>query len=274
MAKAAPAAPRKAPAKAKTPKAGTTKAAPAAKPTKASNWRVVAKTAEDVAKAVDASLAVKVANVQGAKASKKAAEVHIDAVQVTKSARKRGETPEIVKSEAKTTAKTPADPTTATRAHASDRKNKPHVTLDEPMIARILAEVAEGKSLHKVCRGDDMPDRVWVLAKFNSTPEMRQRWEAAMEARAHKHAEEIIEIADDGSNDTYVDADGMVKVDHDVVARSKLRIDARKWYASKLSPKYSDRVDVNHGVQPENPMAALLAQVAGTALSIKTGNDE
>ena len=57
------------------------------------------------------------------------------------------------------------------------------------------------------------------------------------------YAEEIIEISDDGSRDTYIDEKGREVIDREVIARSQLRIDARKWYASRLAPKkYGDKV--------------------------------
>jgi hypothetical protein len=60
-----------------------------------------------------------------------------------------------------------------------------------------------------------------------------------------KLADELIEIADDGSNDTYEDADGNKRVDHDHIARSRLRVDTRKWLLSKALPKiYGDKVAV------------------------------
>jgi hypothetical protein len=56
-------------------------------------------------------------------------------------------------------------------------------------------------------------------------------------------AEEIITIADDSSGDVIVDDDGNEQTNHERVARSRLRVDARKWYASKLAPKrYGDKV--------------------------------
>ena len=65
-----------------------------------------------------------------------------------------------------------------------------------------------------------------------------------MAMRADYHAEQIIEIADDGTNDTYLDEQGNVKVNTDVLGRSRLRVDARKWIASKLLPKvYGDKID-------------------------------
>jgi hypothetical protein len=68
----------------------------------------------------------------------------------------------------------------------------------------------------------------------------------AREAQADKMAEDILQIADDGLNDSYVDEDGNRRTDQDVVARSKLRIDARKWLAGKMAPKkYGDKLDVD-----------------------------
>lgn len=54
--------------------------------------------------------------------------------------------------------------------------------------------------------------------------------------------DEIIEISDDKSRD-FVQTDDGLKVDHDHINRSKLRVDSRKWLASKIAPKlYGDRV--------------------------------
>jgi hypothetical protein len=66
----------------------------------------------------------------------------------------------------------------------------------------------------------------------------------AREAQADKLAEDILAIADDGSNDTYQTDDGEV-TNHDVIARSRLRVDARKWLAGKMAPKkYGDKLAV------------------------------
>jgi hypothetical protein len=57
----------------------------------------------------------------------------------------------------------------------------------------------------------------------------------------------MLEIADDGRNDTYEDENGHQHVNTDHIQRSRLRIDARKWLASKMAPKkYGDRVEQAH----------------------------
>ena len=69
----------------------------------------------------------------------------------------------------------------------------------------------------------------------------------ARESQADKLAEDLLQIADDGLNDTYLDADGNVKTDQDVIARSRLRVDARKWLAGKMAPKkYGDKIETTH----------------------------
>jgi DNA-binding transcriptional LysR family regulator len=50
-------------------------------------------------------------------------------------------------------------------------------------------------------------------------------------------AEGKFEIADDSSQDTYIDSKGRRVINHKAIARAKLRIDARKWLAAKLVPK-------------------------------------
>ena len=76
-----------------------------------------------------------------------------------------------------------------------------------------------------------------------SRPEFSDQYARAREAQADKLAEEALQIADDGRSDTYVDGDGNVKTDTEVIQRSKLRVDTRKWLASKMAPKkYGDKV--------------------------------
>ena len=73
-------------------------------------------------------------------------------------------------------------------------------------------------------------------------PEFAVRYARAMELRCERMAEEILEIADDSSND-WMEREGLIVPDHENVQRSRLRVDSRKWVLSKLMPrKYGDRV--------------------------------
>jgi hypothetical protein len=78
-----------------------------------------------------------------------------------------------------------------------------------------------------------------------------------MRLRAERMAEEILDIADDGSNDWIErEQDGrtVIVADHEHIQRSKLRVDARKWLMAKMLPKkYGDRTTI--AGDPENPVA-------------------
>ncbi|MDP2821402.1 MAG: hypothetical protein Q8O52_01805 [Sulfuritalea sp.] len=63
--------------------------------------------------------------------------------------------------------------------------------------------------------------------------------------QADKLAEDILSIADDASRDIIVGENGIEHVDHEAIARSRLRVDARKWLAAKMAPKkYGERLDI------------------------------
>ena len=85
---------------------------------------------------------------------------------------------------------------------------------------------------------------VWLDGKH---PDFTEQYARAREAQADKLAEEILAIADDGRSDTYLDAEGNEKTDNEAIQRSKLRVEARKWLASKMAPKkYGEKVTQEH----------------------------
>lgn len=110
----------------------------------------------------------------------------------------------------------------------------------------ICSRIADGESLRSICLSEGMPDKVTVLrwlADDEKHKEFCTQYVRAREAQADRLAEEILEIADDGTRDTYTDENGNERVNQEVVARSRLRVDARKWLASKMAPKkYGDKV--------------------------------
>lgn len=109
----------------------------------------------------------------------------------------------------------------------------------------ICEHIAHGKSLVSWCRESDTPYRT-VMDWLAAHEAFSHKYAHAREAQADYLAEEIVQIADDGRNDTYQTDDGEA-TNHDVIARSRLRVDARKWYASKLAPKkYGEKLDLNH----------------------------
>jgi hypothetical protein len=107
----------------------------------------------------------------------------------------------------------------------------------------ICAELAEGISLRTVCKADGMPDKKTVFRWLRSHPEFAKQYAIAKEEAADAWAEEILDIADDGTNDWITDEKGRTVFNGEHVQRSRVRIDTRKWIASKLKPKkYGDKI--------------------------------
>lgn len=115
---------------------------------------------------------------------------------------------------------------------------------------RICKQIREGKTLRYICEPENMPHRSTIL-RWRFMPSLqvfRNQYDAAMIDRVDSFADEIVDIADDGTNDTYVDDMGNVRTDTDVIQRSKLRIETRLKLMAKLKPKtYGDKLDLTSG---------------------------
>jgi hypothetical protein len=118
----------------------------------------------------------------------------------------------------------------------------------EALGLKICSEIAHGKSLVSICKADDMPSVVSVYSWLND-----ERYKAflnsytrAREDQADTLADEIVSIADDATHDTTTNPEtGYECANTEWLARSRLRVDARKWVAAKLKPKkYGDKLDV------------------------------
>lgn len=113
---------------------------------------------------------------------------------------------------------------------------------------KICAQLAMGESLRTVLKGDDMPAMQTIFNWMRTNKEFLEQYARAKEESADALADEILDIADDGSNDWMEIHKGGYSstiVDQEAVQRSKLRVETRKWVASKLKPKkYGDKVDV------------------------------
>lgn len=142
---------------------------------------------------------------------------------------------------------------------------RPPIYSDD-LAAQVCSRLAAGESLRAICRDEGMPDRstvmLWVT---NDTGGFSGRYARARDEQLANLADEVLEIADDGSRDYKQDAEGRDVPDHDHIQRSKLRVDTRKWLLSKLMPKvYGDRLDVNATVSraAEDMTDAQLAAIA------------
>ncbi|MCI0268244.1 UNVERIFIED_ASMBLY: DNA packaging protein [Cronobacter sakazakii] len=128
----------------------------------------------------------------------------------------------------------------------------------EELAEIICLRLAEGESLRSVCRDEGMPSKQAVLRWLARNESFRAQYVRAKEEGAEAIAEELFDIADDGSNDWMekLDKDGEAigyQLNGEHVQRSKLRIDTRKWYLSKILPKkYGDRIQHDQSITFNN----------------------
>lgn len=113
-------------------------------------------------------------------------------------------------------------------------------------ICRLIANSNRG--LSSICKEPGMPDRATVHVWINKHKDFHNKYARAKEDQADFLAEEMLSIADDGTNDTTQNDFGKEIENREWTNRSRLRVDTRKWIASKLKPKrWGDRLDVTTG---------------------------
>lgn len=139
-----------------------------------------------------------------------------------------------------------------------------------PEIAALICEaLAEGHSLRSICAADDMPAKSTVFKWLSEQPEFADQYARAREAQADCLFDDILEIADDGRNDSYTDDEGRARTDYDVIARSKLRIDARKWMAAKLRPRvYGEKLAIGGAADLPPVETSTVLDVAGLPTAV------
>lgn len=130
----------------------------------------------------------------------------------------------------------------------------------DELAAAICERLADGESLKAICDSAEMPNKATVYRWLLARPEFCDLYTRAREDQADTLADEIIDIADDNSSDTITKENGdgstYEVANTEWINRSRLRVDARKWVASKLKPKkYGDKVVNEHSGPSGGPIA-------------------
>lgn len=115
----------------------------------------------------------------------------------------------------------------------------------------ILPLLAEGHPLHKACRMATAAIGVISPCQFlrwvYDDQELARTYSQARDIGYRLLADELLDIADRADEDTFVDEHGMVRMNSEVVQRSKLRVDTRKWILAKMLPRlYGDKLLTEH----------------------------
>lgn len=149
-----------------------------------------------------------------------------------------------------------------------------------PLADEICKRLAAAGSLRAVCRADDMPDRAtvqrWVV---DNVDDFAARYAHAKDLGIDEFVEETLEIADDGSNDYMATAHGP-QLDSEHIARSKVRIETRRWLAERMAPKkygLKQGLDLTNSdgtlAVDEATRSARLAQLLASAQQRKADNE-
>lgn len=163
----------------------------------------------------------------------------------------------------------------------------------EEIANTICGRISSGESLRQICKSDELPNAstvyAWLLDSDKKT--FQDNYARARAAQAENLFEELLEIADDSTNDymkKIIGNDVEIEVlNHENINRSRLRVDTRKWYISKVLPKkFGDKLDLTTageklgtpilGAMPTEDEAPLIPPTSETdnGLFPDDGNEE
>ena len=131
--------------------------------------------------------------------------------------------------------------------------------------------LASGKSLRRVCDDEAMPDKStvvrWLLrVEDPAFDDFRAQYASARAVQYELMVDDVVDIADDSTNDYVLQATGegaeLAKFNPEAVARARLRVDTRKWFLSKVLPKFADR-PAQQDVKPTEQIQTVRIEVVG-----------
>ncbi len=131
------------------------------------------------------------------------------------------------------------------------------------LATEILGRLRSGETLASICRDDHIPCKSTILGWIGDDVSGFSALHAhAREMSTYAIAEQVVEIADDGTHD-YVerhrrDGSAETTLDAEHVQRSKLRVDTRKWLMERYNPKvFGARTALEHSAPGGGPILGI-----------------
>jgi hypothetical protein len=110
------------------------------------------------------------------------------------------------------------------------------------MLERITTQMAQGRSLHSICRDGDMPAIGTVLRWVGEDEVFRRQYEAARQQQADSYFEQIVGLTDEAN------------LTQGSQGKVRLQVDSRKWVIARMNrAKYGDQSNLNIGGQADAP---------------------
>ena len=148
--------------------------------------------------------------------------------------------------------------TTETRAEAPKRKatkgkkagGRPERYTPE-LAAEICERIANGETLMCICEDAHIPHRATVTRWLTdeTKTDFLEKYALARELQADNWADELVTIADDAASDWIKRGENgeVSTLNHEHIARSKIRIETRQWLIERLNPKkYGRKTELKH----------------------------
>jgi hypothetical protein len=131
---------------------------------------------------------------------------------------------------------------------------------------KICLRLMQGETLRSICREEDYPPestvRQWAL---DNREGFYAHYARARDIGIDSIVDEMIDIADSNEFDTKL-INGNEVPNTEWITRSRLRVDTRKWYVSKMAPK-------RYGEKIEPPSAEELSIEEDYSEVLKTDED-
>jgi len=118
---------------------------------------------------------------------------------------------------------------------------------------QICERLADGESMRSIARDDSMPSCSSIFKWIRENIEFSQQYDRAKVESADALVEDMLDIADNEAGQPLlidgkplmIDEKPVMTKDGPSVAHARLRVDTRKWAASKLKPKkYGDSLAI------------------------------
>lgn len=107
--------------------------------------------------------------------------------------------------------------------------------------------VASGLSMKQICRHPLLPNhRGTIYHWLHRNSEFAEKYRIAQAAKMEAYVDDMVEIADDCSDDIEWGKDGP-KIKGSAIRRAQVQIDTRKWIVARLAGhKYGDKTTMEH----------------------------
>ncbi len=129
----------------------------------------------------------------------------------------------------------------------------------------ICERLACGESLRSICDDENFPNRVTVIRWLAKDDNFATKYARAREIQAHVWVDDMYETAKTEPERNPLTG----AIDSASVAHIRNRVATMQWLATKLNPKrYGDRMNMDHGLQKDDPLASLIRRISGTGLPV------